>query len=106
LTSLDGNGALLRPGCVRRIEDIFEHPQFRIDDYATGSRTLVSVEGYQYLIAAVAAFRAIAPPGDRIFAARDEQVDIYGFCFFRGKTPTEGQPRSATFFSSGSSRMD
>lgn len=49
LISLDYSGVELQPGCVRRVNDIFENPQLLIEDFPR--ETVVSLEGYEYFAA-------------------------------------------------------
>jgi hypothetical protein len=97
LTSLDGSGAELQPGCVQRIQEIFDHLQFFMFDDTTVGDTLVSVEVYRYLMAVLAALYVTSPLVHRISSARDEQVDVYGFCFFRDKTPPQTRSSATPF---------
>ncbi|KAF2185742.1 cysteine proteinase [Zopfia rhizophila CBS 207.26] len=80
LESLDNSGAELSPGCVCRIGEIFERPRVLVEFRA---ETVVSLEGYRHFAVVMTTLQLRPELFHRIFVARDEAVDAYGFVFFR-----------------------
>jgi hypothetical protein len=74
------------PPWVKRIEDIFEKPQFFIDG-ASAEDVHQGEDGDCWFLAALMALCAKKELVDKLCVARDEKVGVYGFVFFRGQCP-------------------
>lgn len=72
----------LRPQSVKRVEDIFEKPQFFVDG-ATASDVRQGREGDCWFMSAVATLSNKKGLIDKVCVARDEAVGVYGFVFHR-----------------------
>ncbi|KAK6335716.1 hypothetical protein TWF730_003094 [Orbilia blumenaviensis] len=70
------------PKGVRRIEDIFDTPSFFKDGVAPGDIRQGST-GDCWFLAAVATITNIPGLIEKVCVARDEEVGVYGFVFFR-----------------------
>lgn len=71
-----------KPPWIKRVEDIYEDPQFIIN----GDNPADIHQGYTgdcWFLAALIAVSAKRELIDRLCVARDEQVGVYGFVFFR-----------------------
>ena len=76
---------MAKPLCVKRIGDIFDNPSFYVDgvnanDIKQGSG------GDCWFLAALAALCSMEPAEtlvERVCVARDEEVGVYGFVFYR-----------------------
>lgn len=83
--SISSIGPLRYPGCVRRVGDIFDSPQFFVEK--TTSKSIHQGGGATcWFVAAISSIRNCKPRRDlikRICLDRDEEVGIYGFLFFR-----------------------
>ncbi|KAJ7247339.1 cysteine proteinase [Mycena rebaudengoi] len=87
--SMDESGLLppppesyFAPSDVRRVSQIFEKPQFFID----GASSNDIIQGYGdgcYFLSALATMSTAAGLVEKFCVARDEQVGIYGFIFFK-----------------------
>lgn len=69
-------------GCVKRIEDIFDDPQF-FEDGATTNDIKQGSIGDCWFLAAITALSGKPELIERLCVARDEKVGVYGFVFFR-----------------------
>ncbi|KAJ3130143.1 hypothetical protein HK098_006202 [Nowakowskiella sp. JEL0407] len=67
---------------VRRVNEIFDKPKFFVDGCDPGD-IMQGAIGTCYFLAAVASLANMANLIERICVARDEQVGVYGFVFFR-----------------------
>ena len=74
------------PPWVKRVEDIFEKPQFFIDG-ASAEDVHQGEDGDCWFLAALMALCAKKELVDKLCVARDEKVGVYGFVFFRGQYP-------------------
>ncbi|KAF2206309.1 hypothetical protein CERZMDRAFT_72258 [Cercospora zeae-maydis SCOH1-5] len=70
------------PPWIKRIEDIFDDPQFYIDD-ATATDVHQGNSGDCWFLAALMAVSAKKELIERLCVARDEKVGVYGFVFYR-----------------------
>ncbi|KAK6343165.1 hypothetical protein TWF718_008538 [Orbilia javanica] len=70
------------PKAVKRVEDIFDEPSFYKDGVAPGDIRQGS-SGDCWFLAAVATITNIPGLLEKICVARDEEVGVYGFVFFR-----------------------
>ncbi|CAK1367505.1 unnamed protein product [Cercospora beticola] len=70
------------PPWIKRIEDIFDEPQFYIDD-ATATDVHQGNSGDCWFLAALMAVSAKKELIERLCVARDEKVGVYGFVFYR-----------------------
>lgn len=70
-------------GSVKRVEDIYEEPEFFIDG-ATASDVRQGTNGDCWFLAAITALAGKPELIKKLCVARDEQVGVYGFVFFRG----------------------
>jgi hypothetical protein len=75
---------LVGVGSVKRVEDIYEEPEFFIDG-ATANDIRQGTNGDCWFLAAITALSGKPELINRICIARDEKVGVYGFVFFRGK---------------------
>jgi hypothetical protein len=71
------------PPWIKRVEDIFDKPQFYIDG-ATASDVHQGNGGDCWFLAALMAISAKKELIEDICVARDEKIGVYGFVFFRG----------------------
>jgi len=69
-------------GSVKRIEDIYEEPQFFVDG-ASANDVRQGSNGDCWFIAAITALSGKQDLLNRLCVARDEDVGVYGFVFFR-----------------------
>jgi hypothetical protein len=70
-------------GSVKRVEDIYEDPEFFVDG-ATAQDVRQGINGDCWFLAAITALGGKQELIERLCVARDEQVGVYGFVFFRG----------------------
>ncbi|KAF2825399.1 cysteine proteinase [Ophiobolus disseminans] len=82
LTGLDKEQADFQPMSVKRVEDIFEKPQFYIGG-ATANDVRQGNDGDCWFMAALATISNKEELIQRVCVARDEQVGVYGFVFHR-----------------------
>ncbi|KIW06159.1 uncharacterized protein PV09_03321 [Verruconis gallopava] len=73
---------LVGVGSVKRVEDIYEEPEFFIDG-ATANDIRQGTNGDCWFLAAITALSGKPELINRICVARDEKVGVYGFVFFR-----------------------
>lgn len=71
------------PPWVKRVEDIFDKPQFFIDG-ATPTDVHQGSGGDCWFLAALMAISAKKELIDDVCVARDEKIGVYGFVFYRG----------------------
>jgi hypothetical protein len=71
-------------GSVKRVEDIYEDPEFIVDG-ATASDVRQGINGDCWFLAAITALSGKPDLIDKLCIHRDEQVGVYGFVFFRGR---------------------
>lgn len=71
------------PPWVKRVEDIFDNPQFFIDG-ATPTDVHQGSGGDCWFLAALMAISAKKELIDDVCVARDEKIGVYGFVFYRG----------------------
>jgi hypothetical protein len=71
------------PPWIKRVEDIFDDPQFFIDG-ATAQDVHQGSGGDCWLLAALMAVSAKKDLIEALCVARDEKVGVYGFVFYRG----------------------
>ncbi|MCJ1418636.1 hypothetical protein MMC32_004984, partial [Xylographa parallela] len=76
------NGEPLLPQSVKRVNDIFENPQFTVDD-ATASDVRQGNDGDCWFLSALCAIGNKKGLIDRVCVAKDELVGVYGFVFHR-----------------------
>ncbi|KAF2458508.1 hypothetical protein BDY21DRAFT_370743 [Lineolata rhizophorae] len=69
-------------GSVKRIEDVFEKPEFFIDG-ATANDVHQGRVGDCWFLASITALSGKKDLIERLCVARDEKVGVYGFVFFR-----------------------
>ncbi|PGH14291.1 hypothetical protein AJ79_03113 [Helicocarpus griseus UAMH5409] len=72
----------MKPKGVKRVTDIFEKPQFYINN-ATASDVRQGNDGDCWLMAALCTLGNMKGLIDRVCVARNEQVGVYGFVFYR-----------------------
>jgi Calpain family cysteine protease len=72
----------MKPMSVKRVEDIFEAPQFFIDG-ATANDVRQGKEGDCWFMSAICTLSNKESLISRVCVARDEQVGVYGFVFHR-----------------------
>ncbi|TID20536.1 cysteine proteinase [Venturia nashicola] len=72
----------LRPASVKRVEDIFEKPQFFIEG-ATASDVRQGKEGDCWFMSALCTLSNKEGLLESVCVARDEKVGVYGFVFHR-----------------------
>jgi len=82
LTSLDEDKTELRPQSVKRVEDVFDQPQF-FKDGATASDVRQGNDGDCWLMSALSTLSNKEGLIQKICVDRDEQVGVYGFVFHR-----------------------
>jgi hypothetical protein len=70
------------PGCVHRVDWIFDDPSFTIDGFSTTDVQQGS-NGDCWWIAAVATLCSMEGLMDRVCVARDAECGVYGFVFYR-----------------------
>jgi hypothetical protein len=75
---------LVGVGSVKRVEDIYEEPEFIIDG-ATANDIRQGTNGDCWFLAAITALSGKPELINRLCVAKDEQVGVYGFVFFRGE---------------------
>ena len=91
LTTLDSKEvphsrrAIVGVGSVKRVEDIYDEPEFFIDG-ATANDIRQGTNGDCWFLAAITALSGKPELINRLCVARDEQVGVYGFVFFRGSS--------------------
>ncbi|KAF1325405.1 Calpain-like protein, partial [Globisporangium splendens] len=78
----EGLEGLSVPGAVRRVEDVYDNPQFIVDGIAASDIKQGGM-GDCWFLAALATIANIPQLLESICVARDEQVGVYGFIFFR-----------------------
>lgn len=71
------------PPWIKRVEDIFDDPQFFIDG-ATATDVHQGSGGDCWFLASLMAVSAKKELIDKLCVARDEKIGVYGFVFFRG----------------------
>jgi len=71
-------------GSVKRVEDIYEDPEFFVDG-ATANDVRQGINGDCWFLAAITALSGKQELIERLCVHRDEQVGVYGFVFFRGE---------------------
>jgi Calpain family cysteine protease len=74
---------VLRPMAVKRVEDVFDTPQFFIDG-ASASDVRQGKEGDCWFMSALCTLSNKEELIQKVCVARDEQVGVYGFVFHRG----------------------
>jgi hypothetical protein len=74
----------LRPASVKRVEDIFENPQFFIDG-ATANDVRQGKEGDCWFMSSLCTLSNKEELIQKVCVKWDEQVGVYGFVFHRGK---------------------
>ncbi|MCJ1402545.1 hypothetical protein MMC11_005765 [Xylographa trunciseda] len=79
---VSGNDEPLQPQSVKRVNDIFENPQFTVDD-ATASDVRQGNDGDCWFLSALCAIGNKKGLIDRVCVAKDELVGVYGFVFHR-----------------------
>ncbi|MCJ1379647.1 hypothetical protein MMC17_002749 [Xylographa soralifera] len=79
---VSGNCDPLLPQSVKRVNDIFENPQFTVDD-ATASDVRQGNDGDCWFLSALCAIGNKKGLIDRVCVAKDELVGVYGFVFHR-----------------------
>lgn len=72
------------PPGMKRVEDIFENPQFFIDG-ASATDVHQGHSGDCWFLAALMAVSAKKELIDNLCVARNESAGVYGFVFYRGK---------------------
>lgn len=70
------------PPWIKRVEDIFDNPQFFIDG-ATAMDVHQGASGDCWFLASLMAVSAKKELIDKLCVARDEKVGVYGFVFYR-----------------------
>jgi len=75
----------LKPLSVKRVEDIFDEPQFFIDG-ATANDVRQGKEGDCWFMSALCTLSNKEGLIQKVCVAMDEQVGCYGFVFHRGRT--------------------
>jgi hypothetical protein len=73
----------LRPQSVKRVEDIFENPQFFIDG-AQANDVRQGKEGDCWFMSALCTLSNKESLITNVCVARDEKIGVYGFVFHRG----------------------
>jgi hypothetical protein len=73
----------LRPMSVKRVEDIFDEPEFFIDG-ASANDVRQGKEGDCWFMSALCTLSNKEGLISRVCVARDEKVGVYGFVFHRG----------------------
>jgi hypothetical protein len=70
------------PGCVHRVDWIFDEPSFTVDGFSS-SDVQQGSNGDCWWIAAVATLCSMEGLMDRVCVARDAECGVYGFVFYR-----------------------
>ncbi|KAJ1300818.1 hypothetical protein OPQ81_002458 [Rhizoctonia solani] len=70
------------PADVLRVTDIFDNPQFFVDGVGAGDISQGSLEDC-WLLSALTTITTMPQLIEKICVARDEQVGVYGFIFYR-----------------------
>ncbi|KAJ7880174.1 cysteine proteinase [Mycena leptocephala] len=76
------SGGSFNPSDVQRVTDIFENPQFFIDG-ANSNDIVQGAIGDCWFVSALATMSTAPGLVEKFCVARDEQVGVYGFIFFR-----------------------
>ncbi|KAK0836168.1 hypothetical protein LTR73_000669 [Friedmanniomyces endolithicus] len=76
------DGSVEPPPWVKRVEDIFDKPQFYVDG-ATPTDVHQGSSGDCWFLAALMAISAKKDLVEKLCVARDELVGVYGFVFYR-----------------------
>ncbi|ODH48798.1 hypothetical protein GX48_05123 [Paracoccidioides brasiliensis] len=84
LDGLGGENVSMKPKGVKRVSDIFEKPQFYVNN-ATAGDVRQGNDGDCWLMAALCTLGNMEGLINRVCVARNEQVGVYGFVFYRGK---------------------
>lgn len=79
---VDFEDSNFRPGSVKRVGDIFEKPQFYVDNPTPGD-IRQGRDGDCWFLAALSALGNKSGLIERVCVARDEKVGVYGFVFHR-----------------------
>ncbi|KAF2870062.1 hypothetical protein BDV95DRAFT_574981 [Massariosphaeria phaeospora] len=82
LTAMNEDTTTFQPMSVKRIEDIFDKPQFFVDG-ATANDVRQGNDGDCWFMAALATISNKEELIQKVCIARDEQVGVYGFVFHR-----------------------
>ncbi|KLJ11642.1 hypothetical protein EMPG_13182 [Blastomyces silverae] len=82
LDGLQGVNDWVRPKGVKRVTEIFEKPEFYVNN-ATASDVRQGSEGDCWLMAALSTLGNMPGLIDKVCVARNEQVGVYGFVFYR-----------------------
>ncbi|KAJ7821376.1 hypothetical protein B0H14DRAFT_2831437 [Mycena olivaceomarginata] len=77
------SGGTFNPSDVQRVTDIFEQPRFFVDG-ASSSDIVQGAIGDCWFVSALATISTAPGLIEKFCVARDEQVGVYGFVFFRG----------------------
>ena len=85
LTSRQAIDKIDTPPWVKRVEDIFDKPQFFIDG-ASATDVHQGNSGDCWFLAALMAVSAKKDLIDNLCVARHEKAGVYGFVFFRGQS--------------------
>jgi len=75
-------GEIYNPSDIQRVGEIFENPQFFIDG-ADAADLVQGAIGDCWFISALATMATKQDLVERFCVAKDEQVGVYGFIFFR-----------------------
>ncbi|TYZ68227.1 hypothetical protein PybrP1_005505 [[Pythium] brassicae (nom. inval.)] len=78
----EGIEGVAPPGAVRRVEDVFDAPLFVVDGISAADIKQGAM-GDCWFLAALATIANVPHLLESICVARDEQVGVYGFIFFR-----------------------
>uniref|UniRef100_K3WE14 Calpain catalytic domain-containing protein n=1 Tax=Globisporangium ultimum (strain ATCC 200006 / CBS 805.95 / DAOM BR144) TaxID=431595 RepID=K3WE14_GLOUD len=78
----EGLQGVAAPGTVRRVEDVYDNPRFIVDGIAANDIKQGAL-GDCWFLAALATIANVPRLLESICVARDEQVGVYGFIFFR-----------------------
>ncbi|KAJ7113932.1 hypothetical protein C8R44DRAFT_795970 [Mycena epipterygia] len=76
------SGGSYTPSDVQRVTDIFENPSFFIDG-ASSSDIVQGAIGDCWFVSALATMATMPGLVEKFCVARDEQIGVYGFVFFR-----------------------
>ncbi|KAG5300071.1 calpain-9 [Histoplasma capsulatum G186AR] len=82
LDGLQGVNSEMKPKGVKRVTDIFEKPEFYVNN-ATASDVRQGNDGDCWLMAALCTLGNMPGLIDRVCVARNEKVGVYGFVFYR-----------------------
>lgn len=74
----------IRPPWIKRVEDIFDDPQFFIDG-ASATDVHQGSGGDCWFLAALMAVSAKKELIENLCVARNEKMGVYGFVFYRGQ---------------------